>query len=161
MKKLLLFTLVFLTSYSVLPAAEYDNRDALQALTETRAVFDINQGDPRTLALRLKLVKTTYDQLIAAGVTPHFVLTFRGGASQFLTVGDKYVEPEELPDKLRIREQLENLSSRGLPLEQCAIAAELNKIAPEDFIPQVRVVANGYTSLIAYQNRGYAFIPME
>lgn len=161
MKKLLLFTLVFLTSYSVLPAADYDNRDALQPLTETRAVFDINQGDPRILALRLKLVKATYDQLIAADVSPHFVLTFRGGASQFLTVGDSYVEPEELPDKLRIRELLETLSSLGLPLEQCAIAAELNRIAPEDFIPQVKVVANGYTSLIAYQNRGYAYIPME
>ena len=144
-----------------LNAAPLDNRDALQGLAVTRAVFDINQGDPKILALRLRLIDETYRQLVDANADPHFVLTFRGQASFFLTRGGRHIAPEDLPLKQEIEELLKRLKAYGMPLEQCAIAARLLEIDTNDFLPEIKVVANGYASLIGYQNRGYAFIPME
>lgn len=161
MKRLLLFTALLLTPLSPLFAAELNNQDALQGLTETKAVFDINQGNPDILALRLQLVEKTYTQLKAAETAPKFVLTFRGKASNFLTKGETHIDVEDREKKQQIEKLLKHLSQIGIPLEQCAIAAQLAKIDPGDFLPNVKVVANGYVSLIGYQNRGYALVSME
>jgi intracellular sulfur oxidation DsrE/DsrF family protein len=161
MKSLFLFTLFLLVTLNPVFAAEFNNLDALQGLTETRAVFDINQGDPDILALRLQLVEKTYHQLEAAGTSPKFVLAFRGKASNFLTKGETYIDQEDREKKQKIEILLKHLNQLGLPLEQCSIAASLAKIDPDDFLSYIKVVANGYTSLIGYQNQGYALIPME
>ena len=160
MKSLLLFTSLLLP-FNLVFAAGFNNQDALQGLTETRAVFDINQGNPDILALRLQLVEETYQQLKTAGTASKFVLAFRGKASIFLTVGDAYIDQEDREKKQKIETLLKHLSQLGLPLEQCSIAARLSKIDTNDFLPYIKVVANGYTSLIGYQNQGYALIPME
>lgn len=141
--------------------AALENNDALAGLTQTKAVFDINQGNPDRLKLRLQLIEMSYQQLKKAGVTPDFVLTFRGKASFFLTSGLKYITIEDREVQQEIQALLRQFKSRGIPLEQCAIAANLAGIDFEDFIPEIKLVANGYISLMGYQNRGYAFIPME
>ena len=161
MRSLLLFIVFSSALFGTALAAQFDNRDALEGLTTTRAVFDINQGDPKILALRLKLIEETYRQLREAGADPRFVLTFRGQASLFLTRGEKYIAPDDLPLKNEIELLLNQFGEHGMPLEQCAIAARLLNIDTADFLPGIKIVANGYTSLIGYQNRGYAFIPME
>lgn len=33
------------------------------------------------------------------------------------------------------------------------------KIDPVDFLPSIHLVQNGYVSIIAYQTRGYAYLP--
>lgn len=161
MKRLLLFTCLLFVPINLVSAAEFNNDDALQGLTATRAVFDINQGNPNILVLRLQLIKKTYQQLHSAGKNPEFVLTFRGKASHFLTTGETYIDQEDREKKLQIEELLRSLSLFGFPLEQCSIAAALAKINTDDFLPYINVVANGYTSLIGYQNQGYALISME
>ncbi|WP_321365456.1 DsrE family protein [uncultured Desulfuromusa sp.] len=161
MKHLLLFTCLLFVPFNLVSAAEFNNDDALQGLTATRAVFDINQGNPDILALRLQLIKKTYQQLSSAGKNPQFVLTFRGKASPFLTAGKTYIDQKDREKKLQIEKLLRYLNRLGFPLEQCAIAADLAKINTNDFLPYITVVANGYTSLIGYQNQGYALISME
>ncbi|SEA56732.1 hypothetical protein SAMN05660420_02492 [Desulfuromusa kysingii] len=161
MKSLLLCICLLLAPLNIAVAAELNNHDALQGLTATKAVFDINQGNPNILLLRLQLVEKTYQQLKSTGTVPKFVLTFRGGASNFMTTGETYIDREDYEQKQQIETQLKHLSEMGLNLEQCAIAAALAKIDTDDFLPYIKVVANGYTSLIGYQNQGYAFVPME
>jgi intracellular sulfur oxidation DsrE/DsrF family protein len=46
-------------------------------------------------------------------------------------------------------------------LEQCAIAARAWKVDPAAFLPAVNVVQNGYISIVAYQAKGYALLPMD
>lgn len=161
MKSLLLFICLLLVPPNLAFAAEFNNQGALQGLTETKAVFDINQGNPDILALRLQLVEETYQQLKSAGTAPKFVLAFRGGASFFLTTGERYIDQEDREKKQKIETLLKDLNQLGIPLEQCAIAARLSKIDTGNFLPYIKVVANGYTSMIGYQNQGYALIPME
>lgn len=160
MKSLLLLTCLLLPISTVF-AAQLNNNDALENLTEVKAVFDINQGNPHILKLRLQLIEESYQQLKAAGVTPKFVLTFRGKASFFLTSGLQYVDIIDLSVKNDIKVLLEQFSNQNIPLKQCAIAAKLSEINTDDFLPQIEVVTNGYISLMGYQNKGYAFIPME
>lgn len=158
-----ILSLALILCFTLTPhlAHAFDNNDALAGLDQTRAVFDINQGNPSLLNLRLKLVEKSWQQLHDNGLKPQFVLTFRGRASRFLTKGKGYVSKPEESFKSEIQERLRRLHGLGMPLEQCAIAAELSQIDTEDFIPEVTVVNNGYVSLIGYQNRGYAFIPMD
>ncbi len=160
MKSLLLFASLLLP-LNLIFAAGFNNQNALHGLTETKVVFDINQGDPDILALRLQLIETTYQQLKTAGTAPKFILAFRGKASNFLTTGDTYIDQEDSEKKQKIETLLKHLGQLGFPLEQCSIAARLSKIDTSDFLPYIKVVANGYISLIGYQNQGYALVPME
>lgn len=160
MKKLLLLTSLFLF-ISTPSTAEIDNSSALEGLTQVKAVFDINQGNPERLKLRLQLVEMSWKQLKKAGANPDFILTFRGKASFLMTAGMKHIAIEDRDVQQEIHALIEQFSNRGIPLEQCAVAASIAGIDVEDFIPQLKVVANGYISLMGYQNKGYAFIPME
>ena len=157
-----LLCLLMLTGLTLPAGAEtFANQAALEGLETAKAVFDVNQDDPDLLLLRLQLVDKTYQQLKDAGKNPQFVLTFRGGASRFLTRGETYLEAGDEKTKAAVEELLVKFHAAGIPLEQCAIAAGLAKIKTDAFLDEVEVVANGYTSMIAYQNKGYAFIPME
>ena len=63
--------------------------------------------------------------------------------------------------KKEIKEWIGQFQENGFFLEQCAIAARGQKVPYEDILPQIKVVQNGYISIVAYQNRGYALLPMD
>ncbi len=171
MKKILLkktiflwaVTLFFLFSVAQAGAAgvSYNNDKALKGLTETKAYIDLTVGEPKLLLLRLQLIEKTFSQIAEAGVSPTFVIGIRGKASNFFTKGTNYVIDSDLGDKERIAALVEKLSKLGIGLEQCRIAAGLQDIDVNDFLPQVELVANGYVSLIGYQSKGYGLVPMD
>ena len=142
-------------------AAIPDNSRSLAGLKAVGVIFDVNTGNPQNLLLRLKLIEETVLSVAADGVSPDVVVAFRGGASLFVTRGDKYLPKEDLDHKVAIQAQIKRLKGLGYRLEQCAVAARLLKIDPQDIIDEVPLVGNGYISMIGYQNRGYAFIPMD
>lgn len=161
MQKLTILIVILLFTCSPLYASEPRNDDALKGLTAAKVVFDINVGKPNMLLLRLKFVDKTYQQLSKFGVTPSFVLAFRGKASRYVTNTEDYVHPDDLAKKREVEEWIKHFSKTGMTLEQCELAAELQGIDNDEFLPQVKVVANGYISMIGYQNKGYAFVPMD
>ncbi|MDJ0783544.1 MAG: hypothetical protein QNJ22_16325 [Desulfosarcinaceae bacterium] len=143
-------------------AAAAADSSALQGLKSVRWVCDVTIGDGELLLRRMQLLDTTYSQLIDAGITPTVVVVFRGPASRFITRGETvYLTAADRKFKREMREWVEAFSDLGFVLEQCAIAADAQKIKPTDFLPQVTLVDNGFVSLVAYQNRGFAFLPMD
>src|SRR2546426_3133085 len=68
-------------------AANYDDHDALQGAKEVRVAFDITAGDAKALLGRLHIIDETRQSLIQQGVTPHFVLSFRGPATKLVQTG--------------------------------------------------------------------------
>lgn len=159
LRVLILFSLLI---FPVLAwAAPPDNHLALEGRKEVGVVFDVNVGNPNKLLLRLKLVEETIKSIAADGVKPKVVVAFRGGATRFMTRGDKYLPKEDLPIKEKIQQQVKRLKTLGYRTEQCAVAVRLLKVDPVDIIPEVELVGNGYISMIGYQNRGYAFVPMD
>ena len=142
-------------------ANQLTDTKALKGLKAVKVVCDVNVGDPKLLLRRMELIDDTYTQLIDAGIQPTFVVAFRGPATKFVTRGTRYVSPEHHAIKKEIKGWIDQFQENGFSLEQCAIAARGQKISYEDVLPQITVVQNGYISIVAYQNRGYALLPMD
>ena len=109
----------------------------------------------------MELIDDTYTQLIDAGIQPTFIVAFRGPATKYVTRGIRYVSPENQAIKKEIQGWIEQFQENGISLEQCAIAARGQKVSYEDVLPQITVVQNSYISIVAYQNKGYALLPMD
>ena len=142
-------------------AGQLNNADALNGLKTIKVVCDVNVGDPETLLWRMELIDETYTQLLDAGIQPTFVVTFRGPATNFVTRGTGHVPLEDRAIKKKIQGWVGQFHKNGFALEQCAIAAHALKIPIGDILPQITVVRNGYISIVAYQNKGYALLPMD
>jgi hypothetical protein len=165
MKSLLQFMMILLlvvVTVRIGPAAEtYNNSDALTGVREAKVYFDVNVGEPAKLLNRLQLIDATYDQLVASGISPLFIVGIRGKASNYFTRGDDYVVDTDLPIKKQIEARIDRFKARHFRLEQCYIAVGLYDIDVDDILPQLEVVASGYVSMIGYQSKGYAFVPMD
>ncbi len=147
--------------FSAAFAQSFSNGGALRGIQRVKVIFDVNVADPETLLNRMELLDTTYSQLVDSGASPTVVVAFRGKASRYITRGDRYVAAGQRKYKREMKQWIELFSELGFTVEQCAIAARSNNIDTGDFLPQVKVVANGYISLIGYQQQGYAFLPMD
>ena len=165
MKKifLILASILFFTTLSPAspPITDIKNDQAIYGVTEAKAYFDVTIGDPGPLLVRIQLIEKTYNQLVAAGVTPSFIIGIRGKASSFFTKGTDYVLDIDLPAKIQIARFVEKFKAMHVGVEQCRIAAGSQDIEIEDFLPQIKLVDNGYVSMIVYQSQGYAFVPMD
>jgi intracellular sulfur oxidation DsrE/DsrF family protein len=137
-----------------------DNRAALAGLTEMKIAFDITEGNPKALLGKLGVIDTTRKQLIEDGVTPRMVLAFRGDASYFTQADVEKLKPEDREDARKIAAKLKELrAANGVEaLEQCNLPLAPRKLRSGDVMPEVKVVGNGWISLVAYQRRGYAYI---
>ncbi len=158
-------TAALLTAILLAPVIIYANQvadaNALKGLKTVKVICDVNVGDPKLLLRRMELIDETYTQLIDAGVQPTFIVTFRGPASKYVTRGTGYVSPKNHAIKKEIQGWIAQFHENGFLLEQCAIAARGQKVPYSDILPQITVVRNGYISIIAYQNKGYALLPMD
>lgn len=162
MKKFI-YSIIFLLLIGLTATAVAGQKvpDSLKGLKTAKFVVDLNQGNADTLKLRLDLLMETINNIEEKGVKTDVVVAVRGQASGFMTVGDKYISPDEQVQKQSILSDVAALKKRGVKFEQCAIALRLLKINANDVNPMLTVVKNGYVSLIGYQNVGYAILPME
>ena len=162
-KRTILTLMIFFFLCSTIAAFSdgYANKRALHNLSTAKTYFDVNMGIAKKLVTRLKLSDTTYEQLTAAGVRPEFVVGFRGKASRFVTNGNEYVPEEDLAAKKEVHSLVKRLQERGIPMEQCLIAAGFQFVDPEDILPEIELVQNGYISMIGYQTKGFAQVPMD
>ena len=142
-------------------ANQLTNVNALKGLKNVKVICDVNVGDPKLLLRRIELIDETYTQLIDAGVKPSVVVAFRGPATKYVTRGTGHVPHEDQAIKKEIQGWIGQFSENEISLEQCAIAARGQKVPYDDLLPQITVVQNGYISIVAYQNKGYALLPMD
>lgn len=139
---------------SVWPLAQaaLDDHAALQGLKAARVVFDVRVADQDKLDFNLALIQETFDGLLAQGVVPQMVVTFRGPGVRLLNAA-------ALDDEAR--GLFRDLVTRGVRFEACGIALRVYKVDPSGLIPEVKPVANGFNSLIGYQAKGYATIAIN
>ncbi len=134
--------------------------DALAGLKEVKVAFDIREGDAKRLLNGLSVIDETRESLIRQGVTPRFVLAFRGPATRLVQTDLEKIKPEDRDTAAKIAAKLAQMSgAAGLEsLEQCSVAIRLQETRPENVLPQIKVVGNSWISLMAYQAKGYAYI---
>jgi intracellular sulfur oxidation DsrE/DsrF family protein len=151
LKRLLLVLLMLAACSSTVGAApKPDDREALAGLKNAKVIFDVRVPDLEKLVFNLKLISETYDGMVAQGVKPRMVVAFRGPGVRLLTSA-ALVDDE-------VRELFQTLKKNGVRFEVCAVAMRVFKADPAGLIPEVRLVANVFNSLIGYQNKGYAMI---
>lgn len=127
---------------------------------EMKIAFDITDANPQALMTKLTVIDLTRKQLIESGVTPRIVLAFRGDASYYTQTNLDLVKEADRADALKIAAQLRALhkASGVEALEQCNVPLAARKLKPADVMQEVRLVPNGWISLVAYQQKGYAYI---
>ena len=151
-------------SVVALPAAGQssapNNKAALAGVKEMKIAFDITDGNPDVLLLKLNVIDLTRKQLVADGVTPRIVLAFRGDASYFTQTDVEKIKPAEREGAAKVAAKIREISATSgfESLEQCSVPLPARKLSNDAVMPEVKLVGNGWISLVAYQQRGYAYI---
>ena len=133
---------------------------ALAGMKEGKMVYDVTEGDGKLLLGRIETIEETRQDLLKQGVTPRIVVSFRGGATKLVQTDMQQVKEEDRPYATKIQAMLQQMAkSPGVQsIEQCAVAIRHAGTKAENVIPPIKVVANSYITLMAYQSRGYAYI---
>lgn len=155
-----LFVGLLLGIFVATGARAADDSAALAGLKEGKVVFDIREGNPKLLLGKLNVIDETRQSLIQQGVKPHFILTFRGGATNLVQTDQEKIKAEDREMAARIATRIKEMKmAPGVEgFEQCAIASRAHETETELVLPEIRVVGNGFISLMAYQAKGYAYI---
>ncbi len=141
-------------------ADEIHDQRALSGLETGKGIFDIGIGNPDTIARILEVVEETMDGMEAQGVTPDLIVAFRGPSTRFLAADEDLIPFEHQVTAERIAERIRRLADRGVRIEACHIALRGVGVGPEQLLEPITPVANTFNSLIGYQAKGYALIPI-
>ena len=127
---------------------------------EVKMAFDITNGHPVVVQKTLETIDLTRKQLIEQGYSPRIVVAFRGEASYYTQDSLAAVKETDRAAALQVKTQMRQLrKAAGVEsFEQCNLPLEPRKLNPKDLMPEVKLVPNGWISLAAYQQRGYAYI---
>lgn len=138
-----------------------DDAIALRSVTSGKVVWDINTASPAKLALYLGVIEETYDDLIRQGITPAMVLAFRGESLKIIGLEHDQITLTSIPEIKQSAQKIHELMLRpGVRMEACSIAARIFEVDTEKILHGIRPVGNTFVSLIGYQSKGYAIIPI-
>jgi intracellular sulfur oxidation DsrE/DsrF family protein len=134
--------------------------DPVAGLKEARVAFDITAGEPNRMMLILNTIDETRESFVRQGITPRFVLAFRGPASLLTQTDLSRFKPEERETATKVAAKLKQLrGTAGIErMDQCSIAMRGQKVDKAQVSPDVTIVENGWITLVGYQAKGYAYI---
>jgi len=126
-------------------ADAYDDSVALHGIHHGKAFFDFNltMVPEEMFPLLLRGVIETHGSLVAQGVTPDFIVSFRGFNMHWLaktTSGD-------------IAQMITTLDYLGVRIEACNWVMDKLGMDPETLLPEIEVVGNSWISGIAYESK--------
>jgi len=132
----------------------------IAGMKEAKVAFDITAGEPGRMLNILNTIDETREGLIKHGVTPRFVLAFRGPASLLTQTDLSRLKPEDRETAAKVAAKLKQLhGTAGIErMDQCSIAMRGQKVDKAQLSPDVTVVENGWITLVGYQAKGYAYI---
>ena len=139
-----------------------NDRDAIGNMKVGKGVFLIDIGDAKKLNLYLSLIQGSYKRMQEQGVKPDFVMVYIGPSVKYLSKS-----PSEAVEKavttdilLDIEANVAGLVELGIKQEICAIATQVFGIDNKTLFPGMKVVGDGFISLIGYQEQGYHLVPV-
>src|SRR4051812_22356081 len=92
-----------------------DDRAALTGLSDGKIAFDLKEGEGKALLARLDSIDETRQSLIEQGVTPHFILAFRGPATRLVQTDQDKIKPEEREMAAKVAAKIKEMSgARGV-----------------------------------------------
>lgn len=134
---------------------------ALKGVKDGKGVFLIDFSDAKKTAFYLEIIKGTHAGLTRQGVKPDFVIVYIGPTVRFLTTApDGELELEQGDALNAIADRVKELDQLGVRQEICAIATKVFKVPNETVLPSLKLVGDGFISLIGWQTQGYKLIPL-
>ena len=154
-----IFVLVMAVGAIEAKAESPNDGTALSGLKEIKVAFDMTSGDAKALLNQLNVIGETRDSLIKQGVTPQFVIAFRGLATRLVQTDLEKIKLEDRSLAVKIAAKVDELSkASGVVMHQCSVAVRQQEVKPENVLPPIAVIGNSWISLMAYQTKGFAYI---
>ena len=152
---------IFLLLITVVPALG-EGYEALKKVKSAKAVFDVRAGNPKSAALLLNLIHDTYkdESIVELKKDPKFIVVFSGPAVKLISSEKSSFSPEDQMKIDEIANTVSAMSKDGIKLEICVFATTVFNVDPDTILPEIERVGNGFISLIGYQTKGYALIPI-
>ena len=144
-----------------LTAHAFDDADALRGVSEGKGLFLVDLTRPDKTALYLEIIQGSHAGMKRQGVEPDFVVVYIGPTVKFLTTrpGDE-LEMEFGAELARIQKAVKGLGELGVKQEVCAIATKVFNIDNDTLPREMKLVGDGFISLIGYQSQGYKLVPI-
>ena len=159
-----IFVIIFLIFNITSPvfAERPDDVDSLKGITKGKVIWDVTISDPSRLLFVMKVIATTYDDLVEQNVQPDMVFTFHGRVLKLLSTDSIELSLDDEVAHEELLELIHDLSERpGVKMESCSVAAQFLGIDNSTIISEIKPVGNTFVSLIGYQQKGYALIPVN
>lgn len=159
--RIFLATLILAISMPAISSENPDDAMALKDVTNGKVVWDINTNSPKKLALYLNIINETYDGLVRQGITPDMVFTFRGESVGIISSDHEPITLNSMPEILQSAEIINELMQKpNIHMEVCSVAAKIFEVDINHILRGITPVGNTFISLIGYQKKGYAIIPI-
>lgn len=128
-----------------------------------KAVYDIHAGDLAAgVSKGLYYARGLVEAFGKQGVKPTQIdihLVLHGDAAQFLLIDKTYQKVVNDPFAVNLNAKItQDLLNFGVSVEICHSVMKSKGWKPEDVLPGVTIVHDGYTRLIKLQNDGFAYI---
>lgn len=156
----LAWMLTLLLSAPAAQAAPPNDAAALAGLKSAKAVFLVDLDNPRRAGHVLTLAGKTATSMDKQGVKTQVVVVMVGPTVAFLTKDRRGIGYQDQRPVAELQKAVRHLKTLGIRTEACGVALRGRDIRPEDVIPEVHVVGNGYISVIGYEAKGYSLIPV-
>lgn len=144
------------------PAIPINDADALRGVSTGKGVFLLNLAEPERMSRYLRLIlESSHRGMAQQNVKPDFVLVFIGPGVRFLSTQPDKALAEKYDNALKvIAESVRKLKAAGVKMEVCSVANEVYGVANDQVLPEVKVVRDGFVSVIGYQAKGYGLVPV-
>ena len=143
-------------------AEKPNDADALAGIETGKVVWDVTLSKPSRLLFVMKVIDETYQDLVRQNVTPDMVFTFHGRVLKLLSSQPLELSLDEESALEELLALIQTMSEKpGIKMESCSIASRILGIDNSTIVPAVKPVGNTFVSLIGYQQKGYAFIPID
>ncbi len=161
--KQLMFVIIFFTVPASIIAGTVTINDSssLGNLKTGKGVFLVDIGDVKKLNFYLKIIQGTYKSMERQGVKADFVLVYIGPSVKYLS--NKSAEKNPDVDEavlMEIEANIEALADLGIRQEVCSVATEVFGIRNDSLFEDLKIVGDGFISLIGYQSQGYYLVPV-
>lgn len=153
--------MILLIGYVLAPGITYSQEsEALKDLKSVKAVIDFRTGDPKKALVYLTLIGDTFrdKNFRVATAHPNFVVNFGGESVKLLAKDTKGYTPDEQKMISQIKDKVSALAKDGMKFEYCIYGGKIFGVEPAN-VPGVRMVDNGWVTVIGYQAKGYSLMP--
>jgi intracellular sulfur oxidation DsrE/DsrF family protein len=140
--------------------ASADYKNALNGVSQVKAIFDVSQGSAFKLNLVFWAVQDVYNDSTVKGLSkpPQAAVVFHGQAVKLLSTDKNHYKQQNQEEVKKFQDTLRKMKSEGVKVEVCQYALKVLKVDPKTIIPEVSQVGNGFVSIVGYQAQGYEVV---